>query len=89
MSDIHELLLKTGKLDKELDAGRLFNTLRTTFLGKKNIPKEIKVKMKIAENHIWRRSYDIVSEKRKQDKRMEMEFIRTLKVMTVMDHIRN
>jgi hypothetical protein len=44
------IIEESGKIDKEINqkivkAGRLYNSLRTTFLGKKEIPKKIKTQV--------------------------------------------
>jgi ABC-type sulfate transport system substrate-binding protein len=44
------IIEESGKIDKEINqkivkAGRLYNSLRITFLGKKEIPKKIKTQV--------------------------------------------
>jgi hypothetical protein len=44
------IIEESGKMDKEINqkivkAGTLYNSLRTTFLGKKEVPKEIKTQV--------------------------------------------
>jgi hypothetical protein len=92
------IINKTGNLEAEIlertgKTGKLFNAIRTTFLGNKEIPKEVKVEVvkKVAlpiltyASETWTTTENIRSKVRS----LEMRFLRKIQGKSRKDRIRN
>lgn len=88
----------TGKLDREINertgkVGRLFNAMRTTFLGKREIPKNIKVevvkKVVIPTLIYGSESWTLTDRNMSRVNATEMRFLRKIEGKTRRDRIRN
>lgn len=89
---------ENGKLDDEINervgsTGRLFNSIKSSFLGKKEVPKEAKVevfKKVVTPILIYGcESWTTVNKHKSRVESMEMRFLRKIEDKTRRDHIRN
>jgi hypothetical protein len=92
------ILSRDGKMDEEIRertaaAGRLFNAIKTPFLGKKEIPKKTKVEIfrKVAVPVLTYscESWTTTTTQKSKIRCTEMRFLRKIEGKTRMDHIRN
>lgn len=85
-----------GRTDNEImertaATGRVFNSIKTTFLGNKDIPKEIRVqifkKVVIPILTYGSESWTTTEKHRKKIQATEMRFLRKIEGKTIMDHV--
>lgn len=92
------IIEESGRLDKEMDermgkAGRIYNTMRSTFLGKREIPKDVKTEVvkKVVRPTILYGSetWTLYEKNISRINAMEMRFLRKIEGKTRRDKIRN
>lgn len=92
------IIESNGRIDKEINermgkAGRIYNTMKTTFLGKREIPKNIKIEVikKVVRPTILysSESWTLSGKQKTRINAIEMRFLRKIQGKTRRDRIRN
>lgn len=92
------IIQNNGKIDKEINdrmgkTGRIYNMMKTTFLGKKEVPRKIKTKVvkKVVRPTIMYSSetWTLTEKHKTRLNAMEMRFLRRIENKTKKDKIRN